>query len=227
MLARFGAYKDKVSVLRRQGKSYGEIRKRLGVNIPKSTLSYWCSNVSLPPHYEQRIAKVVEQGSRRGRKVALAVNRTRFEERLRAIRSRAHRLSAFLKDKRTAKVALAMLYLGEGAKWERHRGLFLGSSDPDIVRIYINLLNKCYGISRGKLSARISYRADQDIYTLTRFWSRITGIPKSRFYKTKPDPRTKGKKTLRKDYKGVCGVVCAGADVQLELDFIARMFIEK
>ncbi|MDP3901010.1 MAG: hypothetical protein Q8Q38_01585 [bacterium] len=226
MYSQYYNLKARATALREKGKTYGEIRKVLGKPISKSTLSYWCRNTPLPSHYEERIAKIVGQASSRGRKTALALNRIRFEERIEEIRSRAHQLSSFFKDERTAKVALAMLYLGEGAKWKRHRGLHLGSSDPDIVQIYIRLLDRCYGIPREKLSARISYRVDQDIQALTRFWSRVTGIPKSRFYKTKPDSRTKGKKTLIKDYKGVCSITCAGTDVQLELDFIARMFLE-
>lgn len=225
MISRFEEYKDKIFTLRHQGKSYGEIREILSINISKSTLSYWCKNIPLPSRYEVRIAELIKKAGSKGRKTALAVNRARFEERLEKIRSRAYQLSSFCRDKRTAKIALAMLYLGEGAKWRSHRGLHLGSSDPDIVRIYIKLLNRCYGVSREKLSARISYRADQDIQNLTRFWSGVTGIPKARFYKTKPDPRTKGKKTLRKDYHGVCSIVCGGTEIQLELDFIARMFV--
>ena len=92
------------------------------------------------------------------------------------------------------KVALAMLYLGEGTKWKSHSGLSLGSSDPNIILLYISLLKKCYKIEPQILKCRVSYRADQNIDELEEYWSTITGISRENFYKTKPDPRTKGKK---------------------------------
>jgi hypothetical protein len=41
---------------------------------------------------------------------------------------------------------------------------------------------------------------------LEKFWQKITGIPKNLFYKTRIDPRTIGKPTLKIDYKGVLRV---------------------
>lgn len=119
-----------------------------------------------------------------------------------------------------------MLYLGEGAKLKSHRGLMLGSSDPRIIRLHIKLLAACYRIAREKLKCRISYRADQDLNTLQKYWSEITGIPLETFYKSKPDPRTIGKPTKCLDYKGVCVVMCSGTSIQLELDIITDIILE-
>jgi hypothetical protein len=71
------------------------------------------------------------------------------------------------------------------------------------------------------LKCRISYRADQDLNELQKFWASITGINIDKFYKTKPDPRTVGKPTRKSDYKGVCAIYCAGSRIQLELQVIA------
>ena len=125
------------------------------------------------------------------------------------------------------KTVLAMLYLGEGAKWKGHSGLLLGSSDSTIILLYISLLEKCYKIKPSRLKCRISYRADQDIRELEKYWSGVTGIPEENFYKTKPDPRTKGKKTKKNDYKGVCVITCAGSHIQLELEEIAKLLLKK
>ena len=122
-----------------------------------------------------------------------------------------------------AKIALAMLYLGEGAKRRSHRGLMLGSSDPLIATLYIALLERCYDIRKANLKCRISYRADQNIDALENYWSHITGIPRKNFYKTIPDPRTSGKKTIKHNYHGVCVITCRGTDVQLELEQITHL----
>ena len=42
--------------LRNQGKTYGENRLLLKLNIPKSTLSEWCKKATLPKNYANRIA---------------------------------------------------------------------------------------------------------------------------------------------------------------------------
>ncbi len=119
-----------------------------------------------------------------------------------------------------------MLHLGEGAKWKSHRGLMLGSSDPDIIRLYIKLLKICYGKKNTDMRCRISYRADQDINELETYWSKITNISRSNFYKTRPDPRTVGKPTKNKDYKGVCVITSSGTDIQLELESIAKIILK-
>lgn len=157
--------------------------------------------------------------------MAVASNRAKRREYLKTLAEKNRHLRAKLVDKDVSKLALATLYLGEGAKWKSTRGLALGNSDPDIVKIYIQLLEQCYGINRNDLKARITYRADQDIEKLIEYWSNISGIPRNNFYETKPDPRTKGSRTRKKDYMGVCTVIGGGTEIQLELDIIARMFL--
>ena len=77
------------------------------------------------------------------------------------------------------------------------------------------------------LKCRVSYRTDQNINEIEEYWSTITNISRENFYKTKPDPRTKGKKTKKVDYKGVCVLTCAGAKIQLELEEIAKLLLRK
>lgn len=218
--------REKAKKLRAQGKTYSEIQKDLKRTISKSTLSYWSRGISLPQSYFDRVQLLSAEGAARGRKIALVTNRVKRKRYLASLTKRSEYIAPLLKSKDVAKIGLSMLYLGEGAKWKGHRGLHLANSDPDIVRIYIMLLQKCYGIPKEKLRAKITYRADQNLTSLITFWSRVTGIPKHHFYKTIPDPRTVGKKTKRKEYRGVCAIVCGGTEIQLELDIIARMFLD-
>lgn len=218
--------REKVIELRRKGRTYLEIQKSLRTSIPKSTLSYWCRDVKLPKEYQERINKIISNKAQKGRAIALIVNKVKRERYLKSLFDRNKYLDKFLTNQDIAKIALAMLYLGEGAKWRSHRGLQLGSSDPEIIKIYVRLLERCYDIKKEKLRARISYRADQNIEELTNFWSGIIGISKNHFYKTKPDPRTKGRKTKKENYKGVCVINYAGTEIQLELDIIARKFLK-
>jgi len=218
--------KKQVRVLRSDGRTYSEIKNILGISIPKSTLSDWCRNVKLPDWYNKKIKQLNKKSLNKAQKIAWASNRKKREDFLKSIKSEAINIISRL-DESNLKIILAMLYLGEGAKWREHSGLMLGSSDPNIILLYILLLNKCYGIKLQELKCRICYRADQNIKKLESFWSKLTGIPLSNFYKTKPDPRTIGKKTLKKEYKGVCVITCKGTNIQLELEQIAFLLLKK
>ncbi|KKW42667.1 MAG: hypothetical protein UY92_C0004G0003 [Candidatus Magasanikbacteria bacterium GW2011_GWA2_56_11] len=215
--------KAKALQLRSEGKTFTEITQKLGVSLPRSTLSYWCSGVCLSSRGEERIGQLIRKQLKKARIRSVEVRRQRQRETVAMLFTNNLHLGKILADRDVAKIALAMLYLGEGSKWRSHRGLMLGSSDPNIITLYIALLKHCYGIPRRALRARVSYRADQDIRALERFWSKVTGIASANFYKTKPDPRTRATTTALKDYKGVCAVSCAGTKIQLELEQIAQV----
>ena len=217
--------KEKVIKLRKQGNTYLEIQKILKTSIPKSTLSYWCSDIPLPLDFQRRIRDYNKFNLNKARTIALGVIKAKRERYLKGLEERNLHLLKKL-DKDILKVALSMLYFGEGAKWKSHAGLCLGSSDSNLIRLYLKLLKSCYNINTNRLRCRISYRADQNVNELQKFWSKITHIPLLHFYKTKPDPRTIGKKTQKKDYKGVCVVWCTKAtEIQLELETIAKLLL--
>lgn len=217
--------RERVIILRKKGKTYSEIQREVKVLIPKSTLSSWCRKIILPYWYRKKIAAINNINIVKAQNIAQLQNKKKRDGFLKKIRTEANIvLKRF--NQEGLKIALAMLYLGEGAKWKGHSGLLLGSSGPELVLLYILLLKKCYNIGTDQLKCRISYRSDQDIKELEKYWSGITGIPLKNFYKTKPDPRTKGKKTQKVDYKGVCVITCAGAKIQIELEELAKLLLK-
>ncbi|MDO8524843.1 MAG: hypothetical protein Q7R99_04460 [bacterium] len=219
--------REKSVELRKKGKTYSEIQKELGIKIPKSTLSCWCRNVPLPLEYGPRINLLNLANCEKGRAVAVVVNRHRREEFLQKLRERNFYLLKKT-NKHVLKMLLAMLYICEGSNWSVHRGLVLGNTDPDLINFYIFLLKTCYPdiISHDNLRCRIGCRADQDIKKLEKFWSGVTKIPLEHFNKTIIDPRTAGKPTKKKDYKGVCAISSRSTEIQLELEIIARMLFK-
>lgn len=218
--------RNRVRKLRSQGKTYAEIRNFLDISIPKSTLSNWCNDVILPDWYNNKIQKLNHKSFIKAQAMAWASMRRKRELFLDHVKEEAKKVIEKF-DLANLKIVLAMLYLGEGAKWSGHSGLLLGSSDPKIILLYILLLGKCYKIQLSQLKCRISYRADQNIRELEKYWSGVTGISQKNFYKTKADPRTRGKKTKNKDYRGVCVITCAGSHIQLELEEITKFLLEK
>ena len=201
----FREYKPKVIALRKKGHTYGEIRKILELKIPKSTLSDWCSRVSLSYQQKLDIDKKIISNINRGRSIALEVIRVRREAYLKSVEKRVIHLKNKLQNKDIAKIALAMLYLGEGSK-RKNSSIMLGNSDPEIISLFLRLMRYCYNIDESKFRCTLQCRADQNTKKLEKFWSVITKIPLNKFYKTQIDPRTIGKKTKKPEYKGVCRI---------------------
>ena len=208
--------KEKVIKLRGQGKTYLEIQSTLKRIIPKSTLSYWCRNIPLPLNYQRKIQAYNKFNLEKARKIALMVNKFKRERYLKSIADRNKHLKTVLKNRNVAKVALVILYLGEGSKTQRG-SLMFGSSNPFIISLFLYLLRYCYDIDEKKFRCTLQCRADQNIKKLEKFWSKITRIPLSQFYKARIDPRTVNKPSKKLDYKGVCRIDYFSAELFIEL----------
>jgi hypothetical protein len=133
------------------------------------------------------------------------------------------KIARLIQNHETAKIALAMLCLGEASKYKPRRSFSLGSSDPRIIIIFLTLLKKCFNFKQIKVRCTVQCRADQNIEELEKFWLDITKIPKKQFYKAQIDPRTVGKPTLNKNYKGVLKVDYFDTRIQLELESLANL----
>lgn len=218
--------KQEIVSLRRQGYMYAEIQKIIGQPIPKGTLTYICRGITLNAEQSQRIREHMRAQLAHNRVKAIAANRRMFEKRLAGYHDANQHLSVLMRGRDSKLIALAMLYLGEGAKWSGHRGLQLGSANPKILRLYISLLHACYGIRRDQLKCRVQQRADQDSSDLLAYWSQVTGVSSDNFYPMYVDKRTEGQRTTKEEYRGVCVISCAGTHIQLELEQIAGIIFE-
>lgn len=218
--------KEKVKKLRSQGFTYSEIQLAIGRDIPKSSLNYICRGILLNPSQVSRVNNIMLGKLVENRKKALIANRILLENKISGFRHANTNLAVYMQSRETKLIALSMLYLGEGAKWKGHRGPMLGSSDPNIIQLYINLLRDCYSVPLASFKFRIQHRADQNSEELLAYWSKITGAPRDNFYPSYIDKRTIGKVTKNIGYKGVCVATCAGTHIQLELEQIAGIIFE-
>lgn len=223
MKAKFLQFKPNAIKLRKSGKTYGEIVSALGQNIPKSTLSTWFREVYLNSEQKKIIDKKIAKNCMKGMEAARMVNKERREKYLQSIISRNKHLPKIFNNIDVKKIALSMLYLGEGTKGLDRGSLRFGNSDPFIIDLFLNLMRKCYKIDKKKFRCTILCRADQDIKELEVFWSRTTKIASSQFYKTRIDPRTIGKPSKKLDYKGVCVIDYFSADIFLDLMQIPKI----
>ena len=208
--------------LRLAGNTYGQILNKLG-HISKSTLSHWLKDLELSKKSKERLRQTQNLHLLKARKIAYVRITKKRKDLLDGIKTGVVHLAKKTSDIDTLKIALAFLYLGEGSKWKSHKGLQLGNSDPLLLGLYLKLLKHCYGIDKSLLQCYISYRADQNLEDLKKFWSKRLKIPLKNFHNSKSDSRTIGKPTKNLNYKGVCIVSGGSTKVQQELEFIPQI----
>lgn len=210
--------------LRAKGMTYSEIIRKLRLKIPKSTLSGWTHNISLPSEYEERISKLNVTNLNKGRNKALVINKIKRELFLENLKKINQPIAGLIKDKNTAKIALSMLCLGEASKYSSGGGRFcLGSSDHRIIIILLELLRRCFKFDINKIRATVQCRADQDTERLKQYWMKVTGIPEKLFYKPLIDSRTVGKPTKSKAYMGVLRIDYFDTKLQQDLESLADL----
>lgn len=217
--------KQQVIKLRKEGKTYSEIRNMLGYDIAKSTLSCWCRDIELPKLYSIKIKELSSNNLKRARLAAdksLAERRVKYFEKIRRDNSY---LKNILVNHDVSKLLLSGLYLAEGGK-KTSGALMFGNSDPLIIKLFLKLLRLTYKIDESKFRCTVQCRADQNISVLKKFWCKTTRIPASQFYKANVDKRTVGKRTVRADYKGVCRIDYFSANIFHELTVVGQIITE-
>ena len=217
--------KQKARNLRTKGWSLGEISNKM--HVPKNTLSGWVKDIQLTEKQRKRIKQKEIALAAMGRAVAAKLLREKMEKWKEGIRENVKHFGKFAQQNpEIRKLVCGILYLCEGAKYPSTRCLVFGNSDPWIIRCFINLLRNSFNIDEEKLRCRIMYRYDQNLKELNKYWSNVTGIPLHNFYKSKPDSRTKGKSTLKNDYKGICAVHYLSTNLQFKLQSIGEIIIK-
>ncbi len=209
--------KEQAIALRLKGFQYREIQETLGVAVPKGTLSGWFKGVVLDDAAKARLERVKISPLALNRRRAVAANKAIRAEYFARIRESNHYLLTECSCEVVNKVALTMLYLGEGAKNPRFGAVRFANSDPEVIKLFLKLFTNYYIIDEVKLRCTVQGRADQDPGSLIEYWSQVTSIPYDRFYPARLDKRTEGKPTLRTDYMGVCVVQYHSAPVLYDL----------
>ena len=218
-------FKAKAINLRRQGYSLYELRDLLKVRL--ATAQGWVRNVPLSIQAKKRIHQRILDGGRIARARAAVVNRHRVEIWKQGIREESGNVIRKMEwTPELGKLLCGVLYLCEGSKYPVGRQLGFGNSDPRIINAFLKLLRENFVIDERKFRCQIWHRCDQSLRDLTCYWSEVTSIPVEQFYSSKPDERTRGKPTLRKDYRGVCYIQYLSTTLQYTLQSLGDMLME-
>lgn len=168
------ADREKAKSLRKQGKSYSEIKQLTGIS--KSTLSAWLQDMPLS---RERINALRAHNPRRIERFRETM-RTKREARLRAVYAQAKRDIGAL-TKRDLFVAGFYLYWGEGLKASKGT-VGISNTDPALIRSFLDW-SKVMHIPKSKIKARLHLYKDMNIEEETTYWSKALVIPISCFQK--------------------------------------------
>lgn len=178
-------------VLRKKGYSYNLIRHRIPVS--KSTLSYWLREIPYKPNklVRERVNKrllefVMEK--RRKKMASIRLIQSEMEQKL---------LPLSLRDLEMFGLGI---YVGEGTKLLSL--LRIVNADPRVICLAIRWLQDVFLVPQKNFYLRIHLYPDSNIEEALRYWSKVTGIPKTQFYSPQIDLRANksGKKHNKLPY---------------------------
>src|ERR1700730_296634 len=165
--------------MRRQGHSYSEIQKVVGVS--KSSLSLWLKD--LPLTEEHRIA--IEQRKVTGRALTVEALRGRRMARQEHTSKTAESQIQELAESEVF-VAGVVAYWAEGAKskpWSASPSVMFMNSDPGMIRLFLAWLT-LLGVGPERLSFRVSIHESADVEAAVAFWAEVVDGPANQFMRT-------------------------------------------
>lgn len=158
--------------------SYGEIMLHLPVS--KSNLSNWCKDIALTQKQKLRLIGNKQLGQRKGSIIAADNKRAaRIERTKRIFLEAKNELGEIThRDKFIAGIAL---YSGEGNKTDGQAGF--ANSDPKLIKFMVKWFQTYCGIPLSKFHGAIWLHENLSEHEAKNFWSNLTQIPTSQFYK--------------------------------------------
>ncbi len=191
--------REKARKLRKEGKTYSEIKRILRVS--KSTLSLWLRDMPLS---DEQMRTVRDWNPRRIENYRITTQRKR-EARLSLAYQKAKKDIGIL-SKRELFLGGLFLYWGEGAKSMRGTTL-IANTDPDIVYFFLQWL-LLMEVDIRKVKIKLHLYSDMDIETVSSYWSERLGIPRSQFRKPYVKTSTLSGLTYKNGFgHGTCNVI--------------------
>ena len=186
--------RQKAIYLRKQGKTYSEIRGEL--KISKSTLSDWLSKLPLNSEQINNLEKSRKNNKFLGiEKIRITKQRKR-EARIKIIYEKQKDYWGKL-SKRELEIAGLFLYWGEGNK-RLNGSVSLNNTDPKVMKFTLYWILNGLQVSKEKIKVDLHLYSDMKIEEEISFWSKELELPLSHFRK----PYIKKSKRIDIDQKG-------------------------
>jgi transposase-like protein len=181
--------KQKAIELRKNGESIKKIAKILGV--AKASVSVWVRKVPVSLKQKEKLSlngqatEVVEK--RRNSRI-----KNEEDKRQIVIDGAGRDIKSISKSE--LKIIGSIFYWAEGGK---RRGMArVANSDPIMIKLMMRFFREVCEVKEAKFRCHIHTHSHLNVSKCLSYWSEVTGIPISQFYKTysKPSIASKGKK---------------------------------
>lgn len=153
---------EKLKELRKKGYSINELVRDL--SIPKSTVWHHIQKVAVDPQYVLIL------------KAKIGGSRSRKEKNLKIAEELAKKM--LNSPNREYLIILTMLYWAEGCK----KACEFINSDGRMVDLYVKIMVKIFDIPKERIIPTIRIISSMNTKECLDYWSKITGLPKARFF---------------------------------------------
>ncbi len=190
--------------LRKQGLSYSQIKTK--INVSKSTLSGWLSDMPLPKkklralQFNEEVIEKIRETKRKKREARIFEVYDRVGKDIGKLSRREIFLAGFF------------LYWGEGTK-RQSCVTALANTDPAMIKFYLKWLS-LLEIPMSKVSVRLHLYSDMNPEKEIKFWSTQLGLPKSAFRKAYIKTSKLSELTYTSFGHGTCNINVYSRDLQ-------------
>ncbi len=203
--------KSKAAELRREGFSIKEIAKILHIAV--STSSSWLRELEVSEAGKTRMSK---QASLHRYKMSLRWKEKKLAKSISHQQEAKKILEEVVFTKPVNKLICAVMFWAEGAKTNNHVAFI--NSDPHMIELFLNLLRQSYELDERKFRVSVHLHDYHDPEEIIGFWSEVTNIAKSQFFKPYIKPHTGFRK--KKNYKGCVAIRYYDSEIACQLEAI-------
>jgi hypothetical protein len=185
--------------MRRKGKSYMEISKRLG--IPKSTMHYWFKDLLWSRKIKDNLTEKAVKLSRKRIKKVVKANKEKWLKWRKDFREKAKREFSMLKTNPLF-VAGLMLYWGEGDSNLKNMTR-ITNTDPRMISLFCKFVVGILKVPKDNIRAHLTIYPDLSEDKCKRYWGKEIKLPVKQFDKTQV---IYGKHPTKRLENGICSI---------------------
>lgn len=173
-MVKFKEYKTALE-LRKEGKSYSQIKREL--KVAKSTLSLWLRKYPLSKDQIRLLRDINETRIEKFRQTM----QKKKEERLGSYYAEEAKRWLPLSERELGLAGL-FLYWGEGSKYD-NATLCIANTNPQIIKFSLFWIISALGVQKSQVRVLLHLYSDMDVNQETDYWANLLGLPKFQFSK--------------------------------------------
>lgn len=207
--------------LRKKNLSYNEISRNLGV--AKSTLCYWFQGLQWSKSIKEKLNKQnIRMAGIRMNKISIA-NKLKWEKWRAGYQKEARKdFEKLFID--PLFISGLSLYWGEGDSKLENGMVRLSNTDPRMIKVFSKFLKIICDVPENKIKVNLVLYPDLSEDKCKDFWSEVSEIPQSNFYKTQI---IKGRHPTKRLKHGICALHVSSRGLKEKIMVWTSLFYDR